>query len=158
MYIDVEIPERYLSSVKEGKEARVYFPVLGDSLNTRVRTTGNFINPNNRSFVAQIPVPNKGGNIKPNLSARVSINDYTNKEALLIPQSIISENSEGEQYVYIAQEEEEENIARVRKSIIKTGLTQGAMVEVLSGLTAGDLVIKEGARSVKDGQKVEILN
>lgn len=157
MYIEVEVPERYLSSVTEGKEVRVYFPVLGDSLNTRVRTTGNFINPNNRSFTAEIPVPNKGGTIKPNLTARVGINDYSSETALLVPQSIISENSEGEQYVYIAEAVEESSIAKARKSIITTGFTQGAMVEVLSGLTAGELVIEEGARSVKDGQQVELL-
>ncbi len=157
MYIDVEVPERYLSSVAEGKDVKVYFPVLGDSLNTRVRSTGNFINPNNRSFTIEIPVPNKGGTIKPNLTARVSINDYTNEKALLIPQSIISENAEGDQYVYIAETAEAGNTAQARKSIITTGFTQGAMVEVLSGLSAGDLVIKEGARSVKDGQQVELL-
>jgi RND family efflux transporter MFP subunit len=136
MYVDVEVPERYLGSVAEGKDANVYFPVLGDSLRTHVRTTGNFINPNNRSFTIEIPVPNKGGAIKPNLTARVNINDYTNEKALLIPQSIISENAQGEQYVYVAESTDGTNTAEARKSIITTGLTQGALVEVLSGLNA----------------------
>jgi RND family efflux transporter MFP subunit len=157
MYINVEVPERYLGSVTEGKEVKVFFPVLSDSVITRVRTTGNFINPNNRSFTAEIPVPNKNGAFKPNLTARVRINDYTNEEALLIPQSIISENAEGEQYVYIAEKIEGGEISQVKKSIIHTGRTQGAQVEVLAGLTAGELVIREGARSVKDGQKVELI-
>ncbi len=158
MYIDVEVPERYLSSVTEGKEVKIYFPVLGDSLSSKVRNTGNFINPNNRSFNVEIPVPNKGGAIKPNLTARVSINDYSNAKALLVPQSIISENAEGEQYIYVADEVEGGSRAMARKVIITTGQTQAALVEVLSGIEAGDLVIKEGARSVKDGQKVELLN
>ncbi len=157
MYIEVEVPERYVGSVTEGKEVKVFFPVLGDSITTRVRTTGNFINPNNRSFTVEIPVPNKQGKIKPNLTARVMINDYTNEEAILIPQSIISENAEGEQYTYLAADPENGN-AIARRSIITTGLTQGNEVEILSGLKAGDRLIKEGARSVKDGQKVELLN
>lgn len=157
MYIEVEVPERYLGSVSEGKQVKVFFPVLGDSLETKVRTTGNFINPNNRSFSVEISVPNKGGKIKPNLTARVSINDYTNENALLIPQSVISENAEGEQYVYIAASAEGESEAYAKKSVITTGQTQEALVEVLSGLSAGDRIIKEGARSVKDGQKVELL-
>ncbi|NNF19364.1 MAG: efflux RND transporter periplasmic adaptor subunit [Flavobacteriaceae bacterium] len=157
MYIEVEVPERYVGSVTEGKEVKVFFPVLGDSITTKVRTTGNFINPNNRSFTVEIPVPNKQDKIKPNLTARVMINDYTNEEAILIPQSIISENAEGEQYTYLAADPENGN-AIARRSIITTGLTQGNEVEILSGLKAGDQVIKEGARSVKDGQKVELLN
>lgn len=157
MYINVEVPERYLGEVTVGKEVKVVFPVLGDSLDTKVRTTGNFINPNNRSFTVEIPVPNKGGAIKPNLTARVKINDYTSDNALLIPQSIISENAEGEQYVYIAESTGDESRAVARKRIIATGQTQGDLVEVLTGLSAGDKIIKEGARSVKDGQNVELL-
>lgn len=156
MYIEVEIPERYLGAIEAGKDARIYFPVLGDTLDSEVRTTGNFINPTNRSFSAEIPVPGGGKNIKPNLTARVNINDYSKDDAILIPQGIISENAEGEQYVYtIEQNEDGQTVAR--KTIITTGLTQGSEVEVLSGLEQGARVIKEGARTVKDGQAVEIL-
>ncbi|ADY29503.1 MULTISPECIES: efflux RND transporter periplasmic adaptor subunit [Cellulophaga] len=157
MYLDVEVPETYIKSIKNGKEAVVYFPILNDSVVTKVRQTGNFINPSNRSFVVEIPVPNKNGNIKPNLTAKVRLNDYTSNEAILIPQSVISENANGEQYVYVA-EKTEENYANAKKKIITTGKSQGPLTEVVSGLTANEHVIKEGARTVKDGQKVEILN
>ncbi|MEX0273771.1 MAG: efflux RND transporter periplasmic adaptor subunit [Flavobacteriaceae bacterium] len=156
MYIEVDVPESYLSAVKKGTEAQVYFPILGDTVLTKVRQTGNFINPSNRAFGVEIPVPNKNGNIKPNLTAKVRLNDYSNDRAFIIPQSIISENAEGQQYVYVAQKTEG-NKARVKKSIITTGKTQGSNVEVLTGIKAGDLLIKEGARSVKDGQGVEIM-
>ncbi|MCM4168026.1 Multidrug resistance protein MdtA [Arenibacter antarcticus] len=158
MYIDVDVPETYLGSVVKGKEAKVYFPVLGDSLTTHVRQTGNFINPSNRSFKIEIPVPNANGHIKPNLTARVSINDYTNEKAVLIPSSMISENAEGEQYAFLAEEPNGDNESVVKRSIITTGKTQFGMVEVLSGIAEGDYIIQEGARSVKDGQKVKIIN
>ncbi|MCJ7467989.1 MAG: efflux RND transporter periplasmic adaptor subunit [Maribacter sp.] len=158
MYIQVDVPETYLGQITKGKEALVYFPVLGDSVTTQIRETGNFIMPGNRSFSVEIAVPNKDGKIKPNLSAKVNLNDYTNKDAILIPQSIISENAEGEQYVFVAQAPNSDNEAIVKKTVITTGKTQRANVEVLSGLTQGEHVIQEGARSVKDGQKVKILN
>jgi RND family efflux transporter MFP subunit len=157
MYIEVEVPESYLGSIAKGKEARVYFPVLGDSITTEVRQTGNFINPNNRSFSAEIGIPNKNGTIKPNLSAKVRINDYSNPKAILLPQSIVSENAAGEQYAYVAHPSGDDNEAEVKKTIIATGKTQGGIIEVLSGIPDGSLVVKEGARSVKDGQKVKIL-
>ena len=156
MYIEVEVPESYIGNVTKGKEALVYFPVLGDSIVTKIRETGNFINPSNRSFEAEIPVPNKEGRIKPNLTAKVAINDYTSEEAILIPTSIISENADGEQYVFVAEEPNADGEALVKRSVITTGKTQGANIEVLSGLADGNQIIKEGARSVKDGQKVKI--
>ena len=156
MYIEVDVPEGYLGAVTKGKKAGVYFPVLQDSVNAVVRETGNYINPNNRSFSAEIAVENPNGSIKPNLNARVHINDYTNENALLIPQSVISENAAGEQYAYVAELNNGEAIAK--RHIITTGKTQGDFVEITSGISAGDLIIKEGARSVKDAQAVKILN
>lgn len=157
MYISVDVPESYLEGVTKGKEVKVYFPVLGDSITTKVRQTGNFINPANRSFSIEIPVPNQTGNIKPNLTARVQINDYSNAEAILIPQSVISENAEGDQYVYLASDSTENNLAKAVKIIVQTGKTQGDLVEILSGLEAGDQIIKEGARSVREGQQIKII-
>lgn len=158
MYVEVEVPEKYVGSVTPGKEALVDFPVLGESIATKVRQTGNFINPNNRSFKVEIAVMNKNGSIKPNLMAKVAINDYSKDAAVLIPQSIISENAEGEQYIYITTVPDENKQAVASKRIITTGKTQGDLVEILSGLTNGEHVVQEGARSVKDGQTVEIKN
>ena len=82
MYIQVDVPETYISEITKGKEAKVYFPVLGDTINTKIRETGNFINPSNRSFSVEIPVPNKSGIIKPNLTAKVHLNDYSSDNAI----------------------------------------------------------------------------
>jgi len=157
MYIQTEVPERYIPNITIGKGVEVYFPVLGQTVATKVRQVGNYINPNNRSFTVEIDVPSKGGIVKPNLTAKVKINDYTNEKAILIPQSIISENAAGEQYTFITSEINSENIAQAKKVIVKTGKTQGDFIEILEGITPGDAVISEGARSVKDGQKVKIL-
>lgn len=157
MYITVDVPENNLGAISKGKEARVYFPVLGDTIISQIRQTGNFINPSNRAFSVEIPVPNKKGNIKPNLSARVSLNDYSSENAILVPQGIISENAEGEQYVYVAVEPDGDK-AVAKRRIIKTGKKQGSLVEALSGINDGDLLIKEGARTVKEGQNIQILN
>ncbi len=157
MYITVDVPENNLGGVAKGNEAKVYFPILGDTIISEIRQTGNFINPSNRAFSVEIPVPNKKGNIKPNLTARVSLNDYSSDSAILVPQGIISENADGEQYVYVAVEPNGDK-AIARRRIIKTGKTQGSLVEALSGIDDGDLLIKEGARTVKEGQNVQILN
>jgi len=157
MYITVDVPENNLGTISKGKEAKVYFPVLGDTIISKIRQTGNFINPSNRAFSVEIPVPNKKGNIKPNLSARVSLNDYSSENAIMVPQGIISENADGEQYVYVAVEPDGDK-AVAKRRIITTGKTQASLVEVLSGINDGDLLIKEGARTVKEGQNVQILN
>ncbi len=157
MYIQTDVPESYITSIVEGKEVEVYFPVLGETVSSSVRQTGNFINPANRTFKVEISVPNKGKTIKPNLTARLKINDYTSENAILIPQSIISENASGEQYVYVLKDKKDDR-AIANQVIITTGKTQGDKIEVLAGLNAMDELIVEGARSVKNEQPVKIKN
>ena len=156
MYIETDVPETYISSVVSGKEVEIEFPILAKEVHSKVRQAGNFINPANRTFKVEIGVPNEDRAIKPNLTAKLKINDYTNPTAILIPQSIISENSKGEQYVYIVENDNDKSVAK--QVIIETGKTQGDVVEVLKGLENGMEIINEGARSVKDKQEVKILS
>jgi RND family efflux transporter MFP subunit len=157
MYIETEVPERYVADVIAGKSVQVEFPVLGKTIETKVRQASDFINPANRTFKVEIAVPNKEKSIKPNLTARLKINDYTSEKALLVPQSIISENAEGEQYVYVVKDKNREGEGIANKVIIKTGKTQGDVIEVLEGIENGAEIIQEGARSVRDGQTVKVL-
>lgn len=158
MYIETDVPEKYISAITRNKQVLVEFPVLGTSLKATIRQAGDFINPANRTFKIEIAIPNKNKTIKPNLTAKLKINDYSNPSAILIPQSILSENAKGEQYVYVITDKKDGNIAKTKKQIITTGRTQGDIIEVLSGLSSGDEVIEEGARSVKEGQQVKIIN
>lgn len=158
MYIETDIPERYITDVTKGKQVKVQFPVLGKSLDTEIRQAGDFINPANRTFKVEVDIPNNEKNIKPNLTAKLRINDYTNENAILIPQSIISENAEGEQYVYVVNEKNAKDEGIAKRVIIKTGKTQGDVIEVLEGIDNNVEIVQEGARSVKDGQTVKVIN
>src|SRR5690606_19298238 len=157
MYIETEVPERHLKTIAVGKDVEVNFPILGKTIFAKVRQTSNVINSSNRTFKAEIGIPNKEGTFKPNLTARLKINDYTNENAILIPQSIISENAEGEQYVYVVKDKNDKNQGTASRVIIKTGRTQGDLIEVLEGIEPDTELVQEGARSVKDGQTVEVL-
>ena len=70
---------------------------------------------------------------------------------------MISEDANGDQYVYTMQPKEDGtgNIA-VRKNI-ETGLAQGDVVEIKNGLAVDDALVIEGARTVQNNQKVRTL-
>jgi len=155
MYITVDVPETYITTITEGKKVEVFLPVLNKSISSEVRQTGSFINPSNRTFKIEVAVPNPDNIIKPNVTARVKINDYNNEKAILIPQSIISENAEGNQYVYTIQTTEG-NKGKIKQTIINTGKTNGDDIEVVDGLKPGAKLVLEGARSVKNGQTVRV--
>ncbi|NNF82809.1 MAG: efflux RND transporter periplasmic adaptor subunit [Flavobacteriaceae bacterium] len=157
MYIETDVPESYITSVTPGRSVLVEFPILGSSHSGKIRQSGNFINPANRTFKIEVAVPNQDNTIKPNLTAKLKINDYTNDAALLVPLSIISENAEGQQYIYVVKDINNKNEGVAERVIIETGLAQNDLVEVISGIENGTEIIEEGARSVKDGQTVSII-
>lgn len=157
MYLKADVPESYLSEVVPGKKVMVDFPVLGLKVASKVRSVGRYINPANRTFSIEVDLPKQTSQIKPNLTAKIQINDYTSEKALLVPQSVISENAAGQQYVYTAFYDQEREQSTALKRVVVTGKTEGDFVEILEGIQAGDTVISEGARSVKDGQAISIL-
>ena len=158
MYIETDVPENYITSITKGKKVEVNFPILGKIVNSKIRQVGNFINPTNRSFKIEVGVPNQDLDIKPNLTAKLKLNDYTNIKAILIPQSIISENAEGQQFIYVVKDKKENNLAVAERLVIETGKTQGDFIEVTKNLNTDTEIILEGARSVNNGQAVKVIN
>ena len=158
MYIETDVPESYISSIKKNKMVEVNFPILGRSYDSSIRQVGNFINPSNRTFRIEVGIPNLDGEIKPNLTAKLRLNDYSNSNAILIPQSIISENAKGQQFIYVVKDNKEKNQVYAERLVIETGKTNGDFIEVTKNLDANVDVILEGARSVNNGQVVKVIN
>jgi RND family efflux transporter MFP subunit len=156
VYVEVDVPETHITSIGEGSKVQVNLPAIGEEIDARIARVSKVINPSNRSFTVEIPLNNKSGFIRPNLMASVAINDYSNKSAIMIPQSVVSENAEGQQYCFALEKSTEGYIAK--RLIIKTGKTSEDFIEVLDGVENGTLIITEGAKKVSDNQPVKWLN
>ena len=156
VYVEVDVPETHITSISESSKVQVSLPAIGENIDASIARVSKVINPSNRSFKVEIPLNNKSGFIRPNLMASVAINDYSNKSAIMIPQSVVSENAEGQQYCFALEKSTEGYIAK--RLIIKTGKTSEDFIEVLDGVEKGALLITEGAKKVSDNQPVKWLN
>ena len=156
MYVESNVPEKYLNSIYKGKDAKLEFPLIGKYLNTSIRQAGNFINPNNRTYKIELDIPKNNLNIKPNLNTKVRVNDYSSDNAILIKEGVISIDSNNEKYVYKIERKEKKTY--VSKTIIKIGENNGNHIEVLSGLSENDEIVSEGIRKLIDNSRVKIIN
>ena len=156
MKVAAEIPEMHLPNIQKNTSAIVYIPVLGIQFNEVVASVGNFINPNNRSFRVEISINNENGALKPNMTAEIKVNDYKNPEAILVPIKDILENQNGKSYVYLLEvSDEAKDIYKVVKTYVKLGETSDNKIEIIEGLEAGDKIVEEGIRLIKDQQLVK---
>ena len=155
MYVESDVPENYLANITKGSLAKVSIPVLNETQNTVVRQTGNFIQPNNRTFRVEAPIKNPTGMIKPNLNARLSIVDYSNLEALMIPFRVIRENAKGDSFVFILTGQEENNGYIAEQRFVTLGMSKDELVEITKGVNTEDLIVDEGVSLLVTGQKVK---
>ena len=151
MYLEAEVPEKYLKSVSVGTPVEIEIPVLNKKINTKISFIGKHINTVNRTFRVVVKIK-KTDSLSPNLISTLHIFDYINNNALIIPTNIISENSDGSEYIYSVN-----NNNTAQKIFIKTGNEENGYVEVIEGLKEKDIIINEGARLVKEGQAVQIV-
>lgn len=155
MYVKASVPENYLRSIRKGSPVIVNLVSIQKEFEGTVRQVSNYINPGNRSFEVEIAIPNDEGMVKPNLIATVKINDYEVNDAIVIPENILQENSAGEQFVYLYQSVND-SIGEAKRTLIETGLSYKNKIEIVKGISSGDTVIIEGAKNLREGQKVII--
>jgi len=158
MYAEAQLPEIYIKNIRIGTPTSIELPMIDQTVETKIQSIGNFINPSNRTFRVEAPLKNPDGFIKPNLMGKMNINDYSNPEALMVPIRVIRESISGEAFVFTLQNTEDEQVFTVKKQFITMGKSSNDKTEVLDGLNAGDRIVIEGVSTLEDGQKVRNLN
>jgi membrane fusion protein (multidrug efflux system) len=154
VYLEADVSEKYISTVKTGGFVEVKLPSHGETVNARVTRSGNFINPANRTFKVRVEFANPNGKYKPNQLAVLKIRDYKADSAVVIPSRVIQQDRSGQDYVYTFIKENE--ATRVKKLKLEVGVSYDGQSEILSGITADAVFIDKGAKSVQAGDAIEI--
>ena len=153
MYVSTSIPETYIGKLKVGDLVDVYLTSLGKTYKGKVRQIGNYINPNNRTFGIEVSVPNPENLLRPNQVAKLKITDYTSKDAIVVPTNVIQEDGKGDQYVYVVKGSNGK-MGTAKKIIITVGKSSDNVTEILSGLSADDIIVTEGVNTISEGMKL----
>ena len=144
------IPENFISNVIKGTPVIAQVPDLNKTYNTSVSFVGASIDALSRGFVVEAKLPSDAA-LKPNQIALMKIKDYAAANALAVPVSTLQNDEKGK-FVMVAVTENGKMAAR--KRAINIGLINGDLLEVKTGLKAGDVLITEGFQSLYDGQLI----
>jgi RND family efflux transporter MFP subunit len=153
MYVSTSIPESYIGKLKVGTQVDVFLTSLNKNYKGKVRQIGNFINPNNRSFGIEVSIPNPENLLRPNQVAKLKVIDYTVKNAIVVPSNVIQEDGKGMQFVFVAINSNGKT-ATAKKTMITTGKSSDNVTEILSGLSANDIIVIEGINTISEGMKL----
>jgi HlyD family secretion protein len=151
MIVDAQASERDIARVQRGLSVDVTIDSLpGEIFPGRILRISPTLDPQTRNGILEIEIANRGGRLKGEMFARVSLNLGTSHESTLIPRDALIYRGD-QPGVYTIEEEKAKYLP------LRTGLTQGDKVEVLSGLTAGEVVITRGSNMIKEGDPVRVV-
>ncbi len=146
------LSESYLGRVKNGTPAVLTFPDINRTIHAKVDFVGYTLDQTSRTFAVQTRLLHEKG-IKPNMTAQMRIQDYTNARTLVLPIDVVQSTLEG-QYVFVVRTSNNQRIAQ--KKVVKLGLSQDGQVQIIEGLNAGDQVITTGYRGLEDQQGIQL--
>jgi membrane fusion protein, multidrug efflux system len=153
MYVSTTIPESYIGKLKIGDQVDVFLTSLGKTYKGKVRQVGSFINPNNRSFGIEVSVPNPENLLRPNQVAKLKIIDYVSKDAIVVPTGVIQEDANHDQFVFVV-EGSNGKTGKAKKVVVTTGKSSDNVTEILSGLSANDVIVTDGVNNISEGMKL----
>jgi len=149
-----DVPETFLTKIKKREIISIKFPALDIEANGKVARIGSTINPTNRTFSIEIKINNTNNNLKPNLLAILLINDYSEKDVIVLPSELIQHEISGKPFVMLALDNEYGKTAT--KTYVIAGEEYDGNTIITSGLNEADIVIDKGARSVVDKEMIQI--
>ncbi|ABQ28372.1 efflux RND transporter periplasmic adaptor subunit [Geotalea uraniireducens] len=144
--LDVAVPETMLGRVKIGDAVRVAIEGSDAETSGRVVEVVPTVDPMSRTFIAKIDLAAKG--LRSGVYGR-ALFATGKRKGVLIPKSAVVERG-ALTLVWVVDKEH-----RVGMRLVKTGKGVADKVEILSGLSAGELVVTAGVEKAVDGAKAE---
>ena len=149
LYVTVSVSENEINNLKKGQEVEVTVPSASLTLKGVIDGLSVAANAQGK-YSIKTNLENKDGLIKPGMFANVTLNTASKENVLAVPTDAVIYRG-GRNVVYVV-----ENNKAVEKEV-QTGLENGKLTEILSGLDAGATLIVEGQHFVKDGSDVKIV-
>ncbi|MBT9281053.1 MAG: efflux RND transporter periplasmic adaptor subunit [Hydrogenibacillus schlegelii] len=147
----VDLPEQAYDAVAVGQAVTV---TAGDRSQTgTVKVKDLTPNPQTRAYRVEVEVPNDDGAFVSGMSVTVVFPPEGMKPVLLVPADAVlpsAEAGKGTVYVY------EGGVVRERS--VELGRQTKAVVEIRSGLQAGEKVVVKGQYLLKDGDRVRLAD
>ena len=155
LYINAAISEDYVAVIHEGEMVEVSFPSYPEiAMVAKIHRTGNVINNQNRTFEIKLKIKNTDEKLKPNMLSILKINDFSAKNALVVPSIVIKQDIKGK-YIYKAIKNAEERLIAT-KTYVETGMSYNGFSMIEKGISQGDNIITEGYNIVTDGSEIRV--
>jgi RND family efflux transporter MFP subunit len=149
------VPQLYSTAIKRGSKIPLTFPEYpGKTFEGTLVRTAEAIDPASRTLLVEVDVDNRAGSLMPGSLAQVHFKTPQIAPTFIVPTAALIFRREGLQIGTVV-ETKDGTVAHLVP--ITIGQDDGATAQVVSGLTASDLVIQDPPDSIIEGEKVTVV-
>jgi membrane fusion protein (multidrug efflux system) len=146
--IDFKIPETFLNRVRAGQQVRITTDAdPGAVFLGEIYVVDPRVDSGSRAVRVRARIPNHGEQLRPGLFAAVDLVLHQRDRALVIPEEAVIPQRE-KTFVYRVLDH------TARWTEVTLGVRERGLVEVVSGIDAGEGIVRVGHHKLKDGMTV----
>ncbi len=149
---EVHVPETMYHRLRIDLEATIEVDSYPNPFLGRVTRISPVIDQLTRTALVRIEVPNSQGLLKPGMHARVTISSDAGHTATVVPVSSVIQSGQ-RSVVFVV----EPGSNQVREQEVRVGLSTREVTEILEGIEESQQVVSLGARIVRNGQTVKVM-
>lgn len=152
--IKTHIAERFISRVSFGQSAILSFDAYpGEDFPAKLVEIDPVLDSSSRSLGVKLIQDPPDERLRAGMYARIHLITDTRENTIVVKKDVILTRSDGN-YVFVA--DPTTNVARIKA--VKTGIKVDDNIEIIDGLSEGDLIITKGQTLLSDGAKIRIIN
>ncbi len=145
------VPQAYAPFIRVGASTTVTlqeFP--GQRFSAKIARTAESIDPNTRTLLTEVDVPNRDGRLLPGSFGEVHFAVGSNVNKVTVPVNAMLFRSEGTRLAVVGPDN------KVELRAISIGKDYGTTLEVLAGVSIQDQIVINPPDSLEDGQQVTL--
>lgn len=151
--VELPIPEKDILYFNVGQSVTIDFERPNSAplkLTGAIEVIATTADPANRTYLIKVAIENPEHTLRPGMIVRANLVRRDIAEAIAVPFFTIIDRQDGKGVFVV-----EGGLARART--IQYGVLQRGLVEITSGLQAGESLVVVGQRGLIDGEKVEVV-
>lgn len=151
LYVDYQVSEKYLPKLKLGQDVKIIVTNMpGRLFKGKVSYIAPTINVSTHSVALQAAVLNLDNQLTPGSYVKIKQHIGLQRDALVIPQQSLIPTITGNKVFIVVN-------GKAQSVNVKIGATINNQVEIIKGLSFGDVVVTAGQQQLKNGTKVKVV-
>ncbi|HEX4851882.1 MAG TPA: efflux RND transporter periplasmic adaptor subunit, partial [Puia sp.] len=139
LWAEAQVYTTQLSAIDKNSQLTVQIPDLGNkNINGTMSFANPEINPDTRINLVRVTIPNVNNQLHPGMPVYIIANNKQNHSITLPTDAVLLDSKGATVWV-----QTKPGVFTIR--MVRTGITDDKSVEILSGLSAGDIVVTSGA-------------